>query len=30
MTANTAVRIDRLEVAAYTIPTEAPESDGTL
>jgi L-alanine-DL-glutamate epimerase-like enolase superfamily enzyme len=23
-------RIDRVEVAAYTVPTEAPESDGTL
>ena len=25
-----AVRIDRLEVSAYTIPTDSPESDGTL
>jgi L-alanine-DL-glutamate epimerase-like enolase superfamily enzyme len=25
-----AIAIDRIEVAAYTIPTDAPESDGTL
>ena len=24
------VRVERLEVAAYTIPTEFPEADGTL
>jgi hypothetical protein len=24
------VRVERLEIAAYTIPTEFPEADGTL
>ena len=28
--AEPAARVDRLEVSAYTIPTDAPESDGTL
>ena len=23
-------KVDRLEVSAYTVPTETPESDGTL
>src|SRR3954447_3937182 len=26
----TAVTVESLEVAAYTVPTESPESDGTL
>ena len=26
----TAVAVENLDVAAYTIPTESPESDGTL
>jgi L-alanine-DL-glutamate epimerase-like enolase superfamily enzyme len=30
MTAHTGVPIDSVEVSAYTIPTDAPESDGTL
>jgi L-alanine-DL-glutamate epimerase-like enolase superfamily enzyme len=30
MTAHTDVPIDSVEVSAYTIPTDAPESDGTL
>ena len=25
-----AVTVERLDVAAYTVPTETPESDGTL
>jgi hypothetical protein len=29
LTTATAAAIDRLEVAAYTIPTDAPEADGT-
>jgi hypothetical protein len=27
---NVHVTLERLDVAAYTIPTSAPESDGTL
>jgi L-alanine-DL-glutamate epimerase-like enolase superfamily enzyme len=30
MTASESPAIDRLDVAAYTVPTDAPESDGTL
>jgi L-alanine-DL-glutamate epimerase-like enolase superfamily enzyme len=30
MTRTAAPSVDRLEVAAYTIPTDAPEADGTL
>ncbi len=30
MTTTTQTRVERLEVAAHEIPTDAPESDGTL